>query len=47
LYLKYGLIEHFIWLSIFNLILNLYPFLLQRMNRFNMLLKYPNLTKEN
>ena len=47
LYLKYGLIEHFIWLSIFNLILNLYPFLLQRMNRFSMLLKYPNLTKEN
>ena len=47
LYLKYGLIEHFIWLSIFNLILNLYPLLLQRMNRFSMLLKYPNLTKRN
>jgi len=47
LYLKYGLIEHFIWLSIFNIIFNLYPFLLQRMNRFNMLVKYPNLTKKN
>lgn len=47
LYLKYGLIEHFIWLSIFNVILNLYPFLLQRMNRFNMYIKYPNLSKEN
>ena len=47
LYLKYGLIEHFIWLSIFNLILNLYPLLLQRMNRFSMLLKYPNLTNRN
>ena len=47
LYLKYGLIEHFIWLSIFNIIFNLYPFLLQRMNRFNMLVKYHNLTKKN
>ena len=47
LYIKYGLIEHFIWLSIFNIIFNLYPFLLQRMNRFNMLVKYPNLTKKN
>ncbi len=47
LYLKYGLIENFIWLSIFNVVFNLYPFLLQRMNRFNMLSKYPNLSKEN
>lgn len=47
LYLKYGLIEHFIWLSIFNIILNLYPLLLQRMNRFNMFTKYPNLTEKN
>ena len=47
LYLKNGLIEHFIWLSIFNIILNLYPLLLQRMNRFNMFAKYPNLTEKN
>jgi len=47
LYLKYGLLEHFIWLSIFNIILNIYPLLLQRMNRFNMLIKHPNLTDEN
>ncbi len=47
LYLKYGLIEHFIWLNIFNIILNLYPLLLQRMNRFNMFTKYPNLTEKN
>ena len=36
LYLKYGYLEHFIWLTIFNVLLNLYPFLLQRMNRFKM-----------
>ena len=47
LYLKYGLLEHFIWLSVFNIILNIYPLLLQRMNRFNMLIKHPNLTDEN
>ena len=47
LYLKYGLIEHFIWISIFNIIFNFYPLLLQRMNRFNMLTKFPNLTKKN
>jgi len=45
LYLKYGLIEHFIWLTIFNILLNLYPFLLQRMNRFKMIKKYPNMLK--
>ena len=45
LYLKYGLIEHFISLTIFNILLNLYPFLLQRMNRFKMIEKYPNMLK--
>lgn len=45
LYLKYGLIEHFMWLTIFNILLNLYPFLLQRMNRFKMIKKYPNMLK--
>ena len=47
LYLKYGLLEHFIWLTIFNTLLNLYPFLLQRMNRFNMIKKYPQILKKN
>lgn len=45
LYLKYGLIEHFISLTIFNILLNLYPFLLQRMNRFKIIEKYPNMLK--
>jgi len=47
LYLKYGLLEHFIWLTIFNILLNLYPFLLQRMNRFNMIKKHPQILKKN
>lgn len=46
LYLKYGFIEHFMWLTIFNVLLNLYPFLLQRMNRFNLIKKNPILSKE-
>lgn len=47
LYLKYGLLEHFIWLTIFNMLLNLYPYLLQRMNRFNMIKKHPQILKKN
>ena len=46
LYLKYGFIEHFMWLTIFNVLLNLYPFLLQRMNRFTLIKKNPILSKE-
>ena len=47
LYLKYSLLEHFIWLTIFNILLNLYPFLLQRMNRFNMIKKHPQILQKN
>ena len=46
LYLKYECWEHFIWLTIFSILLNLYPILLQRMNRFNTYNKYPNLIDE-
>ena len=46
LYLKYECWEHFIWLTIFSILLNLYPILLQRMNRINTYNKYPNLIDE-
>jgi len=43
IYLKDGLIEHFFWLTIFNIILNIYPYLMQRMNRFYMVQRFPDL----
>ena len=38
-YLISGLWEHAFWLSIFSILLNLYPILLQRMNRLRVLTK--------
>ena len=43
LYLKHKCWEHFICLTVFSILLNLYPILLQRMNRFKMNSKYPEL----
>ncbi len=38
-YLNIGLWEHAFWLTIFSVLLNLYPILLQRMNRLRILSK--------
>ena len=45
LYLKYKCWEHFICITVFSILLNIYPILLQRMNRFRMYSKYPELFK--
>ena len=42
IYFKNELWEHVIWLSIFSILLNLYPILLQRMNRIKIREKYPD-----
>ena len=39
IYLNIGLWEHAFWLTIFSILLNLYPILLQRMNRLRILPK--------
>tara|TARA_Y100000385_G_C12711634_1_gene474837 strand:+ start:205 stop:483 length:279 start_codon:yes stop_codon:yes gene_type:complete len=43
LYLKYDFWVHFYSLSTFTIIFNVYPLLLQRMNRNRVIDKYPNL----
>lgn len=44
LYLEQGMISHCIWLSVWSVIFNMYPMLLQRKNRFKMEWKYQNLS---
>lgn len=43
LYLEQGMVAHFVWLSVWSVIFNMYPMLLQRKNRFKMEWKYPHL----
>lgn len=43
IYLDQGMDVHFVFLSVWSVIFNMYPILLQRKNRFKMELKYPNL----
>jgi len=43
IYLMTNQLESFLWLTVFNILFNLYPLLLQRMNRFSLIRKYPNL----
>ncbi len=43
LYLEKGMIAHFAWLTVWTVIFNIYPMLLQRKNRFKMEWKYPHL----
>lgn len=45
IYFKNELWEHAIWISIFSILLNLYPILLQRMNRVKIQNKYGDLQK--
>ena len=46
-YLKHDdSLYNFLFLTIFSVTFNLYPMLLQRMNRFKMMDKYPNLLKQ-
>jgi hypothetical protein len=47
LYLEQGMISHCIWLSIWSVIFNMYPMLLQRKNRFKMERKHPYLFRNN
>lgn len=42
IYLNLGYLYQFYWLSIFTILLNIYPILLQRMNRHFIEKKYPN-----
>lgn len=43
IYLNLGYLYQFYWLSIFTILLNIYPILLQRMNRHFIEKKYPNI----
>ncbi len=43
LYFGKGMIAHFTWLTVWTVIFNIYPMLLQRKNRFKMEWKYPHL----
>ena len=43
IYLVEGMSAHFIWLTVWSVIFNVYPMLLQRKNRFKMESKYPRL----